>query len=76
MMDLDADKNALMARLKELQTQAVQLDNALAQVRQEIQKTVGVLEYIASKQSPPASAAPVPSPNEKKPRGVLAPSDG
>jgi hypothetical protein len=28
MMDLDAEKTALLARLKDLQTQIVQLDNA------------------------------------------------
>lgn len=46
MMDFADEKSILMNRLKELQTQAVQLDTALQQVRQEIAKTVGALEFL------------------------------
>jgi hypothetical protein len=73
MIDLEAEKTALLARLKDLQTQIMQLDNAREQVRQEIAKTVGVLEFIA-KHQPALDAAP--SSNAKKQRAIPTPSDG
>lgn len=49
-MDLDARRQQLLARLKELQGSAMQLDQALAQTRTQIERVIGALEVIGEQQ--------------------------